>query len=317
MKQFLFFLVILITAVSCGDDHKGTVEKIKFKSEKEKLSYALGVNQAELYFNKSNLSPEDFNQNKMIEGFSNELKQEFEIDSSCIKTAQLFLGNGQQDLNDRYSKEGSYCIGKMNAQNFMRIWNKPGSLQKLDLAFVKLGFKDVIQKKPLSLTKSDRSLLIKNFYEKLVEDLTKVMLDTVLVKKNVQKIENEILIETIQDGNGAIPTDSSDVAIDFILTTPYGDTMENSFNRSAEKKEPAYNIQQMYEGWSLAFPKLKQGGTYRVYIPFDMHKDPRLPFPYIIYYVKLNNVGAKGSLTKTDKSENTSSTVKQGMNSMN
>ncbi len=297
----------MVFAVSCGDDHKGTVEKIKFKSEKEKLSYSLGVNQAELYFNKANLSPEDFNQNKVIEGFSKELKADFETDSACIETVQLFLGNGQQEINDRYSVEGSYCIGKMNAQNFMRIWNKPGAIEKLDLEFVKRGFKDVVQKKPLSLTKADRSLLIKNFYEKLVEDLTKVMLDTVLVNKNVQKIDNEILIETIQEGNGTLPSDSSDVAIDFILTTPYGDTMENSFKRSAEKKEPVFNVQQMYEGWSLAFPKLKQGGTYRVYIPFEMHKDPRLPFPYIIYYVKLNNVGPKGSLLKTEKSENSMS----------
>jgi FKBP-type peptidyl-prolyl cis-trans isomerase len=307
MKQFILFLLVMVFAVSCGDDHKGTVEKIKFKSEKEKLSYSLGVNQAELYFNKANLSPEDFNQNKVIEGFSKELKADFETDSACIETVQLFLGNGQQEINDRYSVEGSYCIGKMNAQNFMRIWNKPGAIEKLDLEFVKRGFKDVVQKKPLSLTKADRSLLIKNFYEKLVEDLTKVMLDTVLVNKNVQKIDNEILIETIQEGNGTLPSDSSDVAIDFILTTPYGDTMENSFKRSAEKKEPVFNVQQMYEGWSLAFPKLKQGGTYRVYIPFEMHKDPRLPFPYIIYYVKLNNVGPKGSLLKTEKSENSMS----------
>jgi hypothetical protein len=317
MKQILFFLSIFILTVSCGDDHKGTVQKIKFKNEKEKLSYALGVNQAELYFNKANLSPEDFNQNKMIEGFSNELKTDFEIDSACIKTTQLFLGNGQQEINDRFIVEGSYCIGKMNAQNFMRIWNKPGALEKLDLAFVKLGFKDVVQKKPLSLTKADRSLLIKNYYEKLVEDLTKVMLDTVMVKKNIQKIENEILIETIEDGNGAVPTDSSDVVIDFILSTPYGDTMENSFKRPSEKKEPAFNIQQMYEGWSLAFPKIKQGGTYRVYIPFDMHKDPRLPFPYIIYYIKLKNVGPKGSLIKVDQKDNSSKMGNQNMRSTN
>lgn len=317
MKQILLFLSVLLLAVSCGDDHKGTVQKIKFKNEKEKLSYALGVNQAELYFNKANLSPEDFNQNKMIEGFSNELKTDFEIDSACIKTTQLFLGNGQQEINDRFIVEGSYCIGKMNAQNFMRIWNKPGALEKLDLAFVKLGFKDVVQKKPLSLTKADRSLLIKNYYEKLVEDLTKVMLDTVMVKKNIQKIENEILIETIEEGNGAVPTDSSDVVIDFILSTPYGDTMENSFKRPSEKKEPAFNIQQMYEGWSLAFPKIKQGGTYRVYIPFDMHKDPRLPFPYIIYYIKLKNVAPKGSLIKVDSKENSPKIGNQNMRSTN
>ena len=162
--RILLSLVLLSSFIfSCGDDHQGKVEKIKFKNEKEKLSYALGVNQAELYFTKSNLSPEDFDQNKLIDGFSNELKKDYLIDSNCMKTVQLFLGNGQQDINDRYVKEGSYCVGKINAHNFMKIWNKPGAIEKLDLTFVKLGFSDVVKKKPLSLTKSDRSLLIKNY----------------------------------------------------------------------------------------------------------------------------------------------------------
>jgi FKBP-type peptidyl-prolyl cis-trans isomerase len=292
------FIILILILASCGDNHKGKVEKIKFKSEKEKLSYALGVNQAEMYFSKNELSQEDFNQDKMIEGFSKELKPDFVEDTACLETIRLFLGNGQQDINDRFINEGSYCVGKINAHNFMRIWNKPGALEKMDLDFIKRGFKDVVQKKPLSLTKAERATLIKNYYEKLVEDLTKIMLDTVLVKKNLQKIDNEILIETIQEGTGAFPTDSSDVALDFILSTPYGDTMENTFNRKSTEKEPIFNIKQMYEGWSMAFPKLKQGGVYRVYLPFEMYQDPRLPFPYIIYYLKLNKVAAKGELLK-------------------
>jgi hypothetical protein len=300
--SLLFSLILILGA--CGEDNKGTVEKIKFKSEKEKLSYALGVNQAEMYFAKAALSPGDFNQNKMIEGFSKELKSDFLDDSACFETVRLFLGNGQQEINDRFIDEGSYCVGKINAHNFMKIWNKPGALEKMDLEFVKRGFKDVVQKKPLSLTKSERATLIKNYYEKLVEDLTKVMLDTVLVKKNLQKIDNEILIETIQEGVGVFPTDSSDVALDFILSTPYGDTMENTFNRKPNEKEPLFNVKQMYEGWSKALPKLKQGGIYRVYLPFEMYQDPRLPFPYIIYYLKLNKVGAKGELLKEDRKEN-------------
>ena len=76
--RILLSLVLLSSFIfSCGDDHQGKVEKIKFKNEKEKLSYALGVNQAELYFTKSNLSPEDFDQNKLIDGFSNELKKDY------------------------------------------------------------------------------------------------------------------------------------------------------------------------------------------------------------------------------------------------
>ena len=153
MKQLSMLVLLSLFIYSCGEDHQGKVDKIKFKSEKEKLSYALGVNQAELYFTKSNLSPEDFDQNKMIDGFSKELKKEYLIDSNCMKTVQLFLGNGQEDINDRYAKEGSYCVGKINAHNFMKIWNKPGAIEKLDLSFVKLGFSDVVQKKPLSLAK--------------------------------------------------------------------------------------------------------------------------------------------------------------------
>lgn len=306
----LFILILLI--YSCGEDHQGKVDKIKFKNEKEKLSYALGVNQAELYFTKSNLSPSDFDQNKMIDGFSKELKKDYFIDSNCMKTVQLFLGNGQQDINDRYVKEGSYCVGKINAHNFMKIWNKPGAIEKLDLALVKVGFSDVVKKKPLSITKSDRSMLIKNYYEGLVEELTKRMMDTVLVKKNIEKIENEIIIETIEAGTGVSPTDSSDVAINFILSTPYGDTMENSFQRKKTDQEtPIFNVKQMYEGWSTAFPKLKQGGTYRVYLPFDSHKDPRLPFPYIVYYLQLKNVGAKGSLAKANQNQVKESGLKQ------
>jgi hypothetical protein len=310
--KLLSILVLLSSIIfSCGEDHQGKVDKIKFKNEKEKLSYALGVNQAELYFTKSNLSPEDFDQNKMIDGFSKELKKEYLIDSNCMKTVQLFLGNGQEDINDRYAKEGSYCVGKINAHNFMKIWNKPGAIEKLDLSFVKLGFSDVVKKKPLSLAKSDRSLLIKNYYEVLVEELTKRMLDTVLVKKNIEKIENEIIIETIEAGTGASPTDSSDIAINFILSTPYGDTMENSFLRKkTDQESPIFNVKQMYEGWSTAFPKLKQGGTYRIYLPFDSHKDPRLPFPYIVYYLQLKNVGAKGSLLKTQNTNEKVSTNK-------
>jgi hypothetical protein len=312
MKQLSMLFSVILLIYSCGEDHQGKVDKIKFKNEKEKLSYALGVNQAELYFTKSNLSPSDFDQNKMIDGFSKELKKDYLIDSNCMKTVQLFLGNGQQDINDRYVKEGSYCVGKINAHNFMKIWNKPGAIEKLDLALVKVGFSDVVKKKPLSITKSDRSMLIKNYYEGLVEELTKRMMDTVLVKKNIEKIENEIIIETIEAGTGVSPTDSSDVAINFILSTPYGDTMENSFQRKKTDQEtPIFNVKQMYEGWSTAFPKLKQGGTYRVYLPFDSHKDPRLPFPYIVYYLQLKNVGAKGSLAKANQNQVKESGLKQ------
>jgi FKBP-type peptidyl-prolyl cis-trans isomerase len=315
MKQLSMLVLLSSIIFSCGDDHQGKVEKIKFKNDKEKLSYALGVNHALYSLKRFGLSPEDFDQNKLIEGFSKELKKEYVIDSNCMKTVQLFLGNGQEEINDRYAKEGSRCFGKMCAQDFMKIWNKPGSLEKMELEFVKIGFADVIQKKALSLTENIRDEFIRKFYESTENELSTRMLDSVRVKKNIDTLENDIILETIQLGIGESPNDSSDVLVDFILSTPWGDTMENSYKKlRAQRIEPIFNVKENTRGLEKALLKMKVGGKYRVYLPYSAQNNPieskKLPFQYIIYQIELKNVGAKGSLVKTQVSNEKVSAIK-------
>lgn len=307
MKIFtpIFFLLLIIA--SCGGDNIGTIQKITFKNQKEKLSYSLGVNHAEYSLKRFALAPEDFDQNKLIEGFSQGLKSDFKLDSSCIKTIDLFLGAGNSGINDRYIMEGSKCFGKLCAQDFMKIWNKPGTLEKLDLQFVKKGFNDVIQKKALSLTENVRDEFIRTFYETTENELSTRMMDSVRVKNNIDTLENEIILETIQLGIGEAPNDSSDVLVDFILSTPWGDTMENSFkNLNANRIDPVFNVKENTRGLEKAFLKMKVGGKYRVYLPYSMQNNPvesqKLPFQFIIYYIELKKIGPKGSLSKT-KSE--------------
>jgi FKBP-type peptidyl-prolyl cis-trans isomerase len=315
MRQLSILFILILLIYSCGEDHQGEVDKIKFKNEKEKLSYALGVNHALYSLKRFDLSPEDFDQNKMIDGFSNELKKDYHADSNCMKTVQLFLGNGQQDINDRYAKEGSRCFGKMCAQDFMKIWNKPGSLEKMELEFVKIGFADVIQKKALSLTENIRDEFIRKFYESTENELSTRMLDSVRVKKNIDTLENDIILETIQLGMGESPNDSSDVLVDFILSTPWGDTMENSYKKlRTQRIQPIFNVKENTRGLEKALLKMKVGGKYRVYLPYSAQNNPieskKLPFQYIIYQIELKNVGAKGSLVKTQVSTEKVSTNK-------
>ncbi len=303
MKQFLFFLVILITAVSCGDDHKGTVEKIKFKSEKEKLSYALGVFQAEKQLKKSdNFNLDDLDKNKLIEGFEKNLNREIKLDSSCLNTTELFLGDGKTGINDRYIKEGSFCIGKLIATEFILNWSKTQALNRFDLEFVKRGFRDVVQKKPLSITTQDRNKLIESFYFNLVDEFTKIILDTTLNKNNIEKIDDKFIIEKIKEGTGMSPTDSSDVVIDYVLYTPLKDTLVDTY-RNLSNRRYELDITKM-DGWNIVAPKLKKGGKYRIFFPSDKNPNYSLRFPCIIYEIDLVNVGPKGSLTKTDNSTN-------------
>jgi hypothetical protein len=313
MKQFLFFLVILITAVSCGDDHKGAVEKIKFKSEKEKLSYALGVFQAEKQLKKSeNFDLDDFDKNKLIEGFEKNLVKDMKLDSSCLKTIELFLGNGKMGINDRYVKEGSYCVGKLIATEFILNWSKTGALNRFDLQFVKRGFKDVVQKRPISITTQDRNKLIESFYFNLVDEFTKLIIDSTLSKKSIEKIDDRFIIEKLEEGSGVSPTDSSDVVIDYLLYTPLKDTLVDTY-RNITHRRKELDITKM-DGWNIVAPKLKKGGKYRIFFPSDKNPNYSLRFPCIIYEIHLIDVGSKGSLTKSDKTENMPN---KKMNSMN
>jgi FKBP-type peptidyl-prolyl cis-trans isomerase len=106
---------------------------------------------------------------------------------------------------------------------------------------------------------------------------------------------------------GESPNDSSDVLVDFILSTPWGDTMENSYKKlRTQRIQPIFNVKENTRGLEKALLKMKVGGKYRVYLPYSAQNNPieskKLPFQYIIYQIELKNVGPKGSLAKANAS---------------
>ena len=243
---------------------------------------------------KTKMDARDFSQTDLINGFKENLHSRLIFDSVCKDQIALFTGNNGQNLNSKYAKKGSYCIGKFNAHNFLTIWTNSRGINRLNLKKVGKGFEDVIKKNIIPITEQRRGYLIKSYYENLVDDITKIMIDSVKLKKNAVKIENNIYIETLKKGIGSSPSDSSDVMVDYIVTSPFNDTLENTFKNFPDKAPPFINIKGMYPGWSFAFPYLQKKGTYRVYMPFEMFEDPRLPFPYICFYVELLDFKSKG-----------------------
>jgi len=219
-----------------------------------------------------------------------------------LKTTELFLGNGKMGINDRYIKEGSYCVGKLIATKFILNWSKTGALNRFDLEFVKRGFKDVVQKRPISITTQDRHKLIESFYFNLVDEFAKLIIDSTLTKKNIEKIDGKFIIEKLEEGTGISPSDSSDVILDYLLYTPLKDTLVDTYRNITERRSEL-DITKI-DGWNIIAPKLKKGGKYRIFFPSDKNPDYTLRFPCLIYEIHLINVGPKGSLIKADNSTN-------------
>ena len=82
----------------------------------------------------------------------------------------------------------------------------------------------------------------------------------------------------------------------------------------AQRIEPIFNVKENTRGLEKALLKMKVGGKYRVYLPYSAQNNPieskKLPFQYIIYQIELKNVGAKGSLVKTQVSNEKVSAIK-------
>ena len=280
-----FFLVF-----SCEESNKKSdaIKKAtKLSSLKDSTSYALGVNQAEMMLKKSKLDTRDFDQKELIKGFKENLYTSPILDSNCKINIELFIGENGQSLNSDFAARGSYCIGKLYAHNFLTIWSKSKGINRLNLQIVCKGFEDLIKKNIVSVTMENRKKLIKRFYENLVNDVSKMMIDALKERSNVEEIENAIYIETIKKGTGEFPTDSSNVSIDYILTSPFMDTLENTYVSYSNQKPPLVNIKSFYPGMRMAIPKMQKNGIYQVFLPFEMVEDERLPFPYICFYIEL------------------------------
>ena len=290
MIKIITLFISFLLVFSCEDSNKKSnalKKTTKLSSLKDSNSYALGVNQAEMMLKKSKLDTRDFNQKELIKGFKENLYTSPILDSMCQYSIEDFIGKNGQSLNSDFAARGSYCIGKLYAHNFLTIWSKSKGVNRLNLPIVSKGFEDLIKKNIVSITMENRKKLIKRFYENLVNDVSKVMIDALKERSNVEEIENAIYIEKIKKGTGAFPTDSSNVSIDYILTSPFMDTLENTYKRFSNQKPPYLNIKYLYPGMRFAIPRMQKNGIYRVYLPFEMVEDEKLPFPYICFYIEL------------------------------
>lgn len=306
MKNLLLIGLIpalLFGFVSCGDDAEEMVaEKIEFKSNKEKLSFALGVESALGIF-KEDSKFEAMDKALLVEGFESNLSNAPADD--CEATIRKFLGPQGQDFDTTYLKEGSKCFGRMSAYYFYMQMDQMGQLADLDLKMVKKGFmQGVYEQDTVNLSVLDRADVIKGFGEKIQADFEKKIKERddifwadVTKRPGVEQIgATGVYLETIKKGSGGKPDPNSDFEANYILTNALGDTLESSFVAGQTLK---MNLGQVIRGWQVGFPMMNKGGKYRLFVPYEMAykgSNPQAPQGALTFYVEFLNFGPAGSI---------------------
>jgi FKBP-type peptidyl-prolyl cis-trans isomerase FkpA len=305
MRKLFIIASLLVAFVSCkGNGEEG--EKIEFKSPNEELSYIVGAEHAKMITQSGdpNLNQLDFN--AVGEGFDKGLDNPHKITPECMEIIQKLYGPDGRDFNQVYLKDGCDCIGSSVANAFVEQWSKFNSIDQLDLAMVKVGFKHGINHKDTIIDSKIRQEKYQKFVQshlaKIEADNRKIGADMIAKAKvlpNAKVLENGSVLVVLEEGKGANPTSDSDVKADYILTNGKGDTVQSSFDMKKMGREvPAFNLSGVVKGWQDAFPNMKKGGKYRLYLPGELAYGPQSQFEPLIFYIEFHEFGPAGSLVQ-------------------
>jgi FKBP-type peptidyl-prolyl cis-trans isomerase FklB len=86
-------------------------------------------------------------------------------------------------------------------------------------------------------------------------------------KEGVKTLPSGVQYKVIKEGNGAIPTDTSVVKVNYEGRLIDGTVFDSSYKRG----EPAtFPLQQVIAGWTEGLQLMQEGAKYRFFIPYRL-----------------------------------------------
>jgi FKBP-type peptidyl-prolyl cis-trans isomerase len=305
MKR-VFIFSLLFALVACGESEEQT-EKLAFEKYEHELSFALGAGEGKRILETPGFNGTQLNKAFLVKGFKGNFSEN--EPTGCDVSLNNLYGPAGTDFNTDFLDAGSECVGKITAYGFFREISQVDKISQIDTMFLFKGFESALNgEDTVQLSEENQNAVLREFFEginaKVQQEIAmkeEGIWAEVKAKENVKEVEAGVWIETVKAGKGGSPKEGDDVQADYILTSLTGDTIQNSFDRLKSGQDvpaPAFNLNAVYEGWRVAFPHLKKGGQYRIYLPYSAVLDQRLPQQSYIFYVDFIDFGAANSLVK-------------------
>ena len=120
-------------------------------------------------------------------------------------------------------------------------------------------------------------------------------LTTYAKNDSVKKTESGLLYKVIKQGEGALPTDTSKVEVNYEGRLIDGTVFDSSYKR----KQPAtFGVTQVIKGWTEALKMMPVGSVYELCIPYNLAYGERgnrniPPYATLVFKVELLNIKEK------------------------
>lgn len=314
MKKLLAIAIFALVASACGSKEEEK-KPVELKTFKDKLSYVLGADHARAISESGDPNFSKYDIDQIVEGFKIGIKDEKAFGDDCKATISSLFGATGNEFHKEHAKEGSKCIGKISGIFFATGWKQKKAMDKINMAKVLIGFEEGLRKHDSIVPMQEQMKMVQDFMTDLNKMNGTKLLKEAQEKQNAKVMPSGIVLETIQEGKGGSPVAGGDVLAHYVLMNALGDTLQNSFEIVEKYKQPlrAFSLLEVVAGWQEAFPMMKKGGKYRLYVPFHLAYGEQgmynqqtgsfdiQPFESLLFYIELLNYGKAGSLTKNNK----------------
>jgi len=288
MKKITFVASMAIAAAtlaSCG----GNAPKASLKSDIDTLSYAIGMAQTQ--------------------GLNNYLAQAKGVDTTYIAEFKKGVTDGANAGDD--TKKAAYYAGVEIGQQIqgqmlkginMSIFGDD-STKTISLNNLLAGFISAIAQKDMKMTvreaDSTANAMVEVIKARTMEakygDNKKKGEDFLAEnakKEGVVTLPSGVQYKILKAGNGAMPTDTNKVVVNY-----EGKLIDGTvFDSSIERGQPAtFGVGQVIKGWQEALKLMPKGSEWELYIPQDQAYGSREtgnipPFSTLIFKVELVDI---------------------------
>jgi len=299
MLKILYISTLLVLITACGTK-EDTPKKLEFKNSKDELSYILGAINAKTIVSSGESSFTNLDKEELVKGFNENLNATPADD--CLPELKKLFGPTYQDFNKKYVKSGSRCMGKMTGHAFYTDIKKLGGLNLVNFEMVKKGYADGLYFKDTVMPEQKMRKIMQDFMVNLNVKNGEKMLSKAREISNAKVFENGIVMLTIKEGKGNFPNPTDDVKVHYILMSALGDTIQNSYTmKNKEGKSDPVALQLdggVIPGWSYALPKMKKGGKYKLYIPWELAYGIQGGKESLCFDIELLETAPSGSFVK-------------------
>jgi FKBP-type peptidyl-prolyl cis-trans isomerase len=275
MMKYILFFGLIVSLFSCGSGTKND-DPVVLNSYKDSLSYVLGAINAQSIVGANDPKIMKLDMELIAKGFEDNLNDKMPAD--CEGTLKKLFGPYFQDFDSTYAAPGAECLGRLTAFSFYREMKDVEALNKIDLKLTVQGFRHGLLKKDSVIPESAQKQLFSGFIKEVEQVMYRknreqgeVMLADAAKLKGVQIFENGIILQQLKAGGGGSPAATDDVKIEYILLNAKGDTLQSTYDikKMTGSKDPvSMSLQGVIPAWTYALPKMKKGGTYKLFVPW-------------------------------------------------